>query len=303
VRWLLLLYRRRRRRSKGRQARPIRGAEVLGSFAADIDLVVDWLFASVKGSNTALPSSLRVAIWCLVCLRTISYILILTQCYGCRGLLGKWEVAVSTGLILLLGIIIEDLPQVILSIVVDQYEKEEDVLMSYDGESNWLAAANAITAVYDVFIKLAEAYDERHAMVKLKKKFFFGKNFGDSTAEVAEALRSFRYVNANECGITDVGIERLAAALEDGDCVVEWLALCRNNISEKGFARLALAITRGAPQLQAVEIDRQLSRNEFLRRFGVLVPRTPRGLVPNAPPQEQSLPAVLPNAQMLGCAT
>lgn len=275
---------------------------MLASFAADVDLVVDWLFASVKGSNTDLPPSLRVAIWSLACAGTISYILILTQCYGCRGLLGKPEVAVSTGLILFLGIILEDLPQVILSIVVDQYEKDEGVVLSYDGESNWLAAANAITAVYDVFIKLAEAYDERHAMVKLDKKFFFGRNFGDSTAEVAEALRAFRYVNANECGITDVGIERLSAALEDGDCVVEWLALCRNNISEKGFARLALAVARGAPQLQALEIDRQLSRNEFLRRFGVLVPRTPRDVVPSSP-QELSLPAVLPNAQMLGSAT
>jgi len=302
VRWLLLLYRRKRQRSKGRRPRPIRGAAVLASFAADVDLVVDWLFASVKGSNTALPLSLRVAIWCFACIRTISYMLILTQCYGCRGLLGKREVGVSTGLILFLGIIMEDFPQVVLSIVVDQYGKDEGVIFSYDGEGNWLAAANAITAVYDVFIKLAEAYDERHAMVKLGKKFFFGRNFGDGTAEVAEALRAFRYVNANECGITDVGIERLAAALEDGDCVVEWLALCRNSISEKGFARLALAVARGAPQLQAIEIDRQLSRNEFLRRFGVLVPRSPRDVLPNSPPP-QELSAVLPNAQMLGCAT
>lgn len=276
---------------------------MLASFAADVDLVVDWLFAAFKGSDDSFPSSLRIAIWCSACLGTISYIFILTQCYGCRGLLGKREMGVSAGLILFLGIIMEDLPQVILSIVVDQYEKEEGVLLSYDGESNWLAAANAITAVYDVFIKLAEAYDERHAMVKLDKKFFFGRNFGDSTAEVAEALRAFRYVNANECGITDVGVERLAAALEDGECVVEWLALCRNNITETGLARLALAITRGAPQLQAIEIDRQLSRNEFLRRFEVPAPRAPRGFEPNSPQQEVEFPAIVPNAQTLGCTT
>jgi len=303
VRWLLLVHRRKRQRSKGRRPRVIRGAAVLASFAADADLVVDWLFASAKGSNDALPTSLRVAIWCLACLGTMSYILILTQCYGCRGLLGKWEVGLSTGLILFLGIILEDLPQVILSIVVDQYEKEEGVILSYDGESNWLAAANAITAIYDVFIKLAEAYDERHAMVKLKKKFFFGRNFGDSTAQVAEALRAFRYVNANECGITDKGIEHLAVALEDGDCVVEWLALSRNNISEKGFARLAVAVARGAPQLQAIETDRQLSRNEFLRSFGVSVPRTPRGCTMPNSAQELPFAAMLPDAEMLGCAT
>ena len=56
----------------------------------------------------------------------------------------------STGMLLLIGVVLEDVPQVGLTLALE-----------YGERFSALAIVNLMTAVYDILIKLAEAYDER----------------------------------------------------------------------------------------------------------------------------------------------
>jgi len=58
------------------------------------------------------------------------------------------------------GLVLEDIPQCILTLIIGfNYDDE-------DGLSN-LAVVNVMTSVYDMLIKLAEAMDERNDLISM----------------------------------------------------------------------------------------------------------------------------------------
>mmetsp|Transcript_17700 Transcript_17700/g.38710 ORF Transcript_17700/g.38710 Transcript_17700/m.38710 type:complete len:584 (+) Transcript_17700:2120-3871(+) len=65
---------------------------------------------------------------------------------------------ISTGYVLLITVLLEDIPQVVLTFLIDDYF-ESDTVSS-------LAMFNLCTSLYDTMIKIAEAYDERNDIVE-----------------------------------------------------------------------------------------------------------------------------------------
>ncbi|CAB9500756.1 expressed unknown protein [Seminavis robusta] len=72
------------------------------------------------------------------------------------------SVQLSTGFLLLCGVIMEDVPQVILTFLIQQHKGE-------DGTAG-LVIANMLTSVYNAFIKLADAYDQRQDIVSVSER-------------------------------------------------------------------------------------------------------------------------------------
>jgi accessory gene regulator protein AgrB len=66
---------------------------------------------------------------------------------------------ISMGYVLFLCVIIEDIPQVVLTFLVEDYFEE-------NGDFNNYALVNVIASLYDTLIKLAEAFDERADVVE-----------------------------------------------------------------------------------------------------------------------------------------
>lgn len=72
------------------------------------------------------------------------------------------SVQVSTGFLLLCGILLEDIPQIILTFLVQNYKGE--------GENSGLIIANLLTSIYNCAIKLADAYDQRKDVVTVSER-------------------------------------------------------------------------------------------------------------------------------------
>lgn len=66
---------------------------------------------------------------------------------------------ISMGLTLFLCVIIEDVPQVILTFLIEDYYEEDDGLNNF-------AVVSVIASLYDTLIKLAEAFDERSDVIE-----------------------------------------------------------------------------------------------------------------------------------------
>ena len=131
------------------EQRPFRAIAFLTSCASDFDVVADWIFfKSVADRGGVAVTALLLS--CLV--GTITWAFLASDGHLLNPLLKKCGVKnFSTGILLLLAVIVEDVPQVILTFILEQGE----------GAFSNLAVVNLMTAVYSIIIKLAEAYDER----------------------------------------------------------------------------------------------------------------------------------------------
>ena len=97
----------------------------------------------------------------------------------------------STGFLLLCGILVEDIPQIILSFLVQSW------LEASDGESGGilrgnriagLVVANLLTSIYNAFIKLADAYDQREDIVVIETER--GGGSGNTGATFEKGIRN-----------------------------------------------------------------------------------------------------------------
>mmetsp|Transcript_51379 Transcript_51379/g.61881 ORF Transcript_51379/g.61881 Transcript_51379/m.61881 type:complete len:472 (-) Transcript_51379:419-1834(-) len=130
-----------------------RAMMVLVSIAADFDLIADWWFyLDTKSSNIAPQILLDVQLgFCI--LGIFTWLLLISDGRIILPFLKNCNIrGFSTGHLLFFGIITEDIPQVIITFLIDY---------KYGGAgfSSW-AIINLMTSVYDALIKLAEAYDE-----------------------------------------------------------------------------------------------------------------------------------------------
>ena len=79
----------------------------------------------------------------------------------------KWKlnsVRISTGFLLFCGILLEDIPQIILSFLVQEFKGEEESMAA------GLLIANMLTSIYNALIKLADAYDQKEDVVSVSER-------------------------------------------------------------------------------------------------------------------------------------
>ena len=96
----------------------------------------------------------------------------------------------STGFLLLCGVLIEDLPQIILSFLVKSWLEPEDGQAGgilNGAQLSGLVVANLLTSIYNALIKLADAYDQREDIVVIETEQANGS--GNTAATFEKSIR------------------------------------------------------------------------------------------------------------------
>lgn len=105
------------------------------------------------------------------------------------------DLHLSTGFLLLCGILLEDVPQIILSFLIQSWLAVADEDGSGDrGEVKGLMVANLLTSVYNSLIKLADAYDQRKDLVVVTSsdhRFEVEKEFSKVEKKISNTKRDF----------------------------------------------------------------------------------------------------------------
>ena len=116
---------------------------VLVSFVSDIDLIADWLFyIQVTRDDDIDPVMLALLlVFCI--LGTLMWLVLTTEGRIFKWCLRKLNMNVSTGYMILASVGVEDIPQIILSFLIEK-------------EFTSLAQLNVTTAGIDMLIKLNE---------------------------------------------------------------------------------------------------------------------------------------------------
>jgi hypothetical protein len=163
-----------------------KATKCLASLAADFDVITDWIFFfhclhvdqayreeykqnhGNNGKNNAdadqrpylIPPILMSIILTVCILGTLLWLTLATDGKVASPLLRVMGYdKLSMGYVLFFCVVVEDIPQVILTFLVEDYFEE-------DGEFNNYALVNVIASMYDTLIKLAEAFDERADIVE-----------------------------------------------------------------------------------------------------------------------------------------
>ena len=138
---------------------------VLTSAAADFDVVADWLyyFQSIRqlddDGNKLVPGYLLNILLASCIFGTLSWLILATDGRVVAPLFRALNIeGISIGWVLLGTVLVEDIPQVILTFLIDDYYDSDTVTS--------LAMFNLCTSLYDTLIKIAEAYDERNDIVE-----------------------------------------------------------------------------------------------------------------------------------------
>lgn len=161
------------------QHKPFRAIALLTSFASDLDVISDWLFyrdtlqndqeyraelENSKHSPDALPyliPPVTITMLFITCIiGTCMWLILATDGRILTPLLKRLGVEkLSMGHMLFLCVVLEDVPQVLLTFFVEDYYEDNG------GLSN-MAVMNLTVSLYDTLIKIAEAYDERNDVVE-----------------------------------------------------------------------------------------------------------------------------------------
>ena len=158
--------------------KPLRAMAILTSIASDIDIISDWCFARqsfredrkyrasyaenpVDGELPYLiPKHLLISVFITCFLGTIMYLVIATEGRIVAPISRRMGVdKISMGFILFIAILVEDIPQIILTFLVEDYYEEGFNLSQ-------VAVLNLTASLYDTCIKLAESYDQRNDVVE-----------------------------------------------------------------------------------------------------------------------------------------
>lgn len=160
-------------RAMEHRRKPFRAVACLTSLAADINVVSDWFFFletrrhdnEYRATNAAredlclIPPILLYLILASCIVGTLLWIILATDGRLITPLLRRMGVdKLSMGMIYFLCVIFEDIPQVALTFIVEDYY-ESDSLSNF-------AVWNVMASFYDTLIKLAEAFDERNDLVE-----------------------------------------------------------------------------------------------------------------------------------------
>ena len=169
---------RNRASATGHRRKPFRAMAFLTSVAADLDVIMDWIFfhevvkndrayreerANSNSNDKELPYLIPpflIYITLASCIiGTLMWIILATDGRIAAPILRRLGIdKLSIGLTLFLCVILEDIPQVVLTFLIEDYYEEDDL--------STIAVCNVMASLYDTLIKLAEAIDERHDMVE-----------------------------------------------------------------------------------------------------------------------------------------
>jgi WD40 repeat protein len=162
----------------GHRRKPFRAMAFLTSVAADLDVIMDWIFFhevlkkdlgyreeyANSGSNEKklpylIPPVLIFITLATCIIGTVMWIILATDGRIAAPILRRLGIdKLSIGITLFLCVILEDIPQVVLTFLIEDYYEEDDL--------STIAVCNVMASLYDTLIKLAEAIDERHDMVE-----------------------------------------------------------------------------------------------------------------------------------------
>jgi len=146
----------------------MRAMSVLASVASDFDLIADWLFYIDVYQNDQVPKKIAFALLTFCIISIFTWLMLASDGRVVRPIFEQMNKHIasckvrnfSTGCILVTGLVLEDIPQCILTLIIGfNYDDE-------DGLSN-LAVVNVMTSIYDMLIKLAEAMDERNDLISM----------------------------------------------------------------------------------------------------------------------------------------
>ena len=161
----------------GPRRKPFRAVSALTSLASDLDVISDWVFFFETANNQreyhqelqanpdpAAPQNLipplLITLTLVSCIfGTIMYLILATDGRFVAPILRQMGFdKLSIGHMLFICVILEDIPQVVLTFLVEDYYEDPDL--------SGFAVLNLTMSLYDTLIKLAEAYDERHDIVE-----------------------------------------------------------------------------------------------------------------------------------------
>ncbi|CAB9519647.1 WD-repeat protein [Seminavis robusta] len=158
--------------------KPLRAMAVLTSIASDFDLISDWAFYRqslrqdreyrkefeanpVEGDLPYLiPPRLMHCVLASCILGSIMWIVVATEGRIVSPVTTRLGIdKLSMGLVLFIAVLVEDLPQILLVFLIEDYYEEGGFLSE-------VAVFNLMASLYDTCIKLAESYDQRHDVVE-----------------------------------------------------------------------------------------------------------------------------------------
>jgi WD40 repeat protein len=152
--------------------KPFRAIALLTSFASDLDVISDWLFYRDTVQNDQqfrqendtspylIPPIMLTLLFCVCLIGTCMWLILATDGRILTPLLKRLGVEkLSMGHMLFLSVVLEDVPQVVLTFLIEDYYEEQGGLSNF-------AVMNLTVSLYDTLIKLAEAYDERNDVVE-----------------------------------------------------------------------------------------------------------------------------------------
>ena len=158
--------------------KPFRAMALLTSFASDLDVISDWLFyrdtlnndkqyradfqsnPSPDASPYLIPPGIMTVLFVVCIIGTFMWLVLATDGRVLTPVLKRLGVEkISMGHMLFLCVMLEDLPQVIMTFWIEDYYEE-------NGSLSNMAVMNLTVSLYDTLIKVAEAYDERNDVVE-----------------------------------------------------------------------------------------------------------------------------------------
>lgn len=157
----------------------------------------------------------------------------------------------SSGFLLFLGIVLEDVPQIVITFLVES--RTEAMEGGGGGSSSGLAVANFLTSLYNGLIKLADAYDLR----------------ADVLATGGGLLRTFKDHAGTVCSVSDLGRGRFVSASADATIRVwDWTTgECVRTI-EAGAADEREPLPPGTSRVQPPGCPEGLFTVSFVAAFG-----------------------------------
>jgi WD40 repeat protein len=164
--------------ASGHRRKSFKAISALTSLASDLDLISDWIFL---GESVRLDREHRrnyqaghdpesspflippLLLWLTLFSCILGMFMWLVVATDGRIIAPFMRRAgfdkISMGHMLFLCVMVEDIPQVILTFLIDEYFEEDDSLST-------VVICNLMASLYDMLIKLAESYDERHDVVE-----------------------------------------------------------------------------------------------------------------------------------------
>eukprot|EP00536_Pseudo-nitzschia_multiseries_P016284 jgi/Psemu1/328188/estExt_fgenesh1_pg.C_10640003 len=146
-----------------------KASKCLASLAADFDVVTDWLFyfhcVGENREDPRIPKWIMAMVLASCVLGTLSWLVLATDGALATPLLRSLGYdKLSLGHVLFVSVLVEDIPQVLLTFIIEE---------CYPGEAEAGSAAvtqyaliSVVASLYDTLIKIAEAFDERTDVVE-----------------------------------------------------------------------------------------------------------------------------------------